>query len=112
LTTLEQPHPPSITQQDVIQQCMNAAERSRTLLPVLVVIQLSTGCVQPLVRNAIVSREQLKVSRQIHSTQIKPIQAGKRSLLRNSSSATQKESTSARRTPTEKPDKEHLVAKW
>src|SRR5215472_18819165 len=64
---------------------MNAAERSRTLLPVLVVLQLSTGCIQPLVRGAIVSSEHLKVGRQIHSTQITPIQAGKCSSLRNGS---------------------------
>ena len=56
---------------------MNAAERSRTLLPVLVVVQLSTGCIQPLVRGVIVSSKHLKVGRQIHAVQITPVQTGR-----------------------------------
>ena len=59
---LEQSHPPSITQQDVVQQSMNAAERSGTSLSVLDVIQLRALRKKPLVRHAVVPGQHLKMS--------------------------------------------------
>jgi hypothetical protein len=41
-TALEQSHPPSVPQQNVIQQSMNAAERSHAFLSVLGILQLRT----------------------------------------------------------------------
>jgi hypothetical protein len=37
-SALEQSHPPSVTQQNVIQQSMNASEGARTLFPVLGIV--------------------------------------------------------------------------
>jgi hypothetical protein len=66
----EQSHPPSIAKQNVIQQSMNASERPRTPLPVLGIVQLRTFRKKALVRDAIVSRQHLKMSRQVHSSEL------------------------------------------
>jgi hypothetical protein len=66
LSVLEQPHPPSIAQQNVIQQTVNAAKRSWTVHPVLRVVQQRAGCVQPLVCNTVVPRERLEMDGEIH----------------------------------------------
>ena len=70
MSVLEQPHPPPIAQQDVIQQAVNATKRSWTLLPVLRVVQLRAGCVQPLVCNTVVPREHLEMDSEIHSSSL------------------------------------------
>ena len=59
---LEQSQPSSITQQNMIQHPVNAAERSCTFLPVFRVIQLSTICKKSLVRNAVVPGQHLEMS--------------------------------------------------
>jgi hypothetical protein len=59
---LEQSQPSSITQQNVIQQPVNAAERSCTFLSVFGIIQLRTFCKKSLVRNAVVPGQHLEMS--------------------------------------------------
>src|ERR1700693_6273656 len=49
---------------------MNAAERPRAFLPVLGIIQLPTFRKEPLVRNAVVPGQHLKMSRQVHSHEL------------------------------------------
>ena len=70
MSVLKQTHPPSIAQQNVIQQPVNATKRSWTLLPVLRVIQLRAGCVQPLVCNTVVPPEHLEMDSEIHSSSL------------------------------------------
>lgn len=70
MSVLEQPHPPPIAQQNVIQQAVNATKRSWALLPVLLVIQLRAGCVQPLICNTVVPREYLEMGSEIHSSSL------------------------------------------
>ena len=72
IAIFEQCQPPSIAQQDVIQQPVNAAERPRTVLSILGIVQLYTRCKKALVGNAVVSRKQLKVSRQVHAPELTP----------------------------------------
>jgi hypothetical protein len=50
----------------MIQQTTNATKRSWTPLPVLCVVQLRAGFVQPLVCNTVVPREHLKMDGEIH----------------------------------------------
>jgi hypothetical protein len=59
---LEQSQPSSITQQNVIQQPVNAAERSCTFLSIFGIIQLRTFCKKSLVRNAVVPGQHLEMS--------------------------------------------------
>ena len=59
---LEQSQPSSITQQNVIQQPMNAAERSCTFSSVFGIIQERTLCKKSLVRNAVVPGQHLEMS--------------------------------------------------
>jgi hypothetical protein len=49
---------------------MNAAERPRASLPVLGIIQLRTLRKKPLVRNAVVPRQHLKMSQEVHSYEV------------------------------------------
>jgi len=59
---LEQSQPSSITQQNVIQQPMNAAERSCTFLSVFGIIQERTFFKKSLVCNAVVPGQHLEMS--------------------------------------------------
>ena len=59
---LEQSQPSSITQQNVIQQRVNAAERSRAFLSIFGIIQLRTFCKKSLVRNAVVPGQHLEMN--------------------------------------------------
>lgn len=49
---------------------MNAAERPRAPLPVFGIVQLRTARKKPLVRDAVVPRQHLKMSRQVHSSEL------------------------------------------
>jgi hypothetical protein len=59
---LEQSQPSSIAQQNMIQQTMNAAERSCTFLSVFGIIQERTFCKKSLVCNAVVPGHHLEMS--------------------------------------------------
>ena len=57
-------HPKPVAEQDVIQCPVNAAEGARPLAPIVCIRQLSTCCVQALVRDSVVPSHGLKVNRQ------------------------------------------------
>lgn len=67
---LKQAQPSAVTQQNVIQQPINAAKRSCTFSPVFSVIQLRALRKKPLVRNAVVPGQHLEVCCQIHSHEL------------------------------------------
>jgi len=67
---LEQSQPPSITQQNVIQQLVNAAEGSCTFLSVFDIIQLRTFCKESIIRSAVVPSEHLEVTCYVHSQEL------------------------------------------
>lgn len=59
---LKQSQPSAVAQQNVIQQSMNAAERSCTFSPVFSIIQLRALRKKPLIRKAVIPGQHLEVS--------------------------------------------------
>ena len=57
----------------MIQQSVNATERSRTTLAIFGIIQLCAAGEEPLVGDAVVPREHLKMSHQVHATELTPM---------------------------------------